>query len=139
MKLIKNSDNFYTLSFAPGEEVVSKLAKFAKENGIGAGHVTGLGACGKLRLGYYNLDTKEYEEKVFEERLEILSLVGNVSLSPKGKEFVHVHGVFGRSDFSTIGGHVKELVVSGAGEVHIRAFPEPMRRTRDEQTGLNLL
>ncbi|HEY4497067.1 MAG TPA: PPC domain-containing DNA-binding protein [Candidatus Paceibacterota bacterium] len=139
MEVVNRSENFYTLSFQPGEDLISGLTEFARENKISAGHITGLGACGKLHLAYYDLDKKEYIQKVFEERLEILSLVGNISLDPEGKESIHLHGVFGKSDFSTLGGHVMELIISGVGEIHIQILLGAFRRSHDPETGLNFL
>lgn len=115
------------------------LSEFAKENGIKAAHITGLGAASKLVIAYYNLETKEYEKKTFEEDVEILSLNGNIGVKEGGDAVVHVHGVFGKRDFSTFGGHIFEMTISGAGEIHINSFGGAICRAFDRETGLTLM
>lgn len=139
MKTAHRHENVYTLNFDPGEEVVSGLIRFAKEENIKAGHLTGLGAASKVVLAYYNLKTKKYENKEFIEDVEIVSLIGNIAVKGDGEKVIHVHGVFGRRDFSVFGGHVVSLIVSGAGEVHFTAFPGSVNRVYSEDTGLNLM
>jgi predicted DNA-binding protein with PD1-like motif len=115
------------------------LQAFLEEERIDAAHLTGLGAASRLVIAYYDLGTKTYEKKGFTEDVEILSLIGNVGVKEDGSRVVHVHGVFGRRDFTTFGGHVFELVVSGAGEIHLTAFPGRVNRACDEETGLTLM
>ncbi|MBI2013737.1 MAG: DNA-binding protein [Candidatus Colwellbacteria bacterium] len=139
MKIAHQDGNFYTLNFSPGEEIISGISKFAKEKNIKAGHITGLGATSKLTLGFYNLKEMKYKKEVFTEDLEILSLVGNIAIGEDKNTIIHLHGTFGKQNFSTIGGHVMELIISGAGEMHIRAFSGEIRRAHDKKTGLNLI
>ncbi len=139
MKVIHAHEGFYTLNFERGDEVMTGLAAFAQENGIRAAHLGGLGAAAHLVLAYYNLDTKEYERQVLDENVEILSLQGNIGVKESGETVVHLHGTFGRRDLSVFGGHVFELVISGAGEVHLASFPGTVNRAYDEATGLTLM
>lgn len=139
MKLIHTQDNFYTLNFQKGDEVMSGLADFLKENNIKAGHISGLGAASHLEIAYYNLETKEYERKQFTEDVEILSLNGNIGVKEGGELVVHMHGTFGRNDFSVFGGHIFEMVISGAGEIQIAAFFGEINRAYDEESGLTLM
>lgn len=139
MKIANKHKNFYTLSFIPGEDVITGLVDFANENNIHAGHITGIGATNNLTLGYYDLNKKEYSHKEFREHLEILSLTGNISINEKEENIIHIHGVFGKSDFHVIGGHVFKLVISGAGEIHITTLPGEIKRAKDDNTGLSLM
>mgnify|MGYP001589291692 FL=1 len=139
MKIANEDGNFYTLNFSPGEEIVFQIARFAREKGIKAGHITGLGAASRLTIAYYNLDDKKYEKKEFRENVEICSLNGNIAIGKEGELIIHLHGIFSRRDFTTLGGHIVELVISGAGEIHITAFKGEIRRSYDENTGLNLM
>lgn len=140
MDLIQRSGGFLTLNARPGEELMTALQKFADEHGINAAHIAGLGAAKRLVLAYYNLETKEYEKREFADDVEILSLNGNIGRKDSGEMIVHIHGTFGRRDFSVFGGHVCECVVSGAGEIHL-TIPDSGRimRSYDEQTGLTLM
>ena len=139
MKVIHSENGFYTLNFAKGDEVVSGLAEFLKKEKIQAGHISGLGAASKLVIAYYNMETKEYEKKTFDEDVEVLSLNGNIGVKEKDQLVVHIHGVFGKRDFSLFGGHVFEMVISGAGEIHIASFAGRINRAFDDETGLTLM
>lgn len=139
MKVIHSHDGFYTLNFAKGDEVMSGLADFCRKREIQAAHIAGLGAASALELAYYNIETKEYERKKYEENVEIISLNGNAGVKEDGELVVHVHGAFGRPDYSVFGGHVFEMVISGAGELHIASFPGAIHRAYDEETGLTLM
>ena len=129
----------YTLNVLPGEDVMAELKEFARAQNITAAHISGLGAAGKLDLAYYNLETKAYERTTFEEDVEIISLNGNIGINAEGKTIVHLHGMFGRQDLSTFGGHIFECIISGAGEIHLVAMPGAIKRSYDETTGLTLL
>jgi len=139
MELIHSEGQLYTLNFKRGEEIISGLTDFLKNKNIRAGHITGLGAASELTLAYYNIETKEYEKRQFTENVEILSLLGNVGIKEKDALVVHMHGVFGKKDFSVFGGHVFALTVSGAGEIHLTALQNEIRRAYDEETGLTLM
>ncbi len=139
MKLIHSEGDLYTLNFQKGEEVMAGLTQFLSEKGIQAAHLTGLGAASHITIAYYNLDTKEYEKETFTENVEILSLIGNVGVKEEGKLVVHMHGTFGKRNFHVFGGHVFEMVISGAGEIHVHALPGKISRAYDEETGLTLM
>ena len=76
----KLSDSAHVLILETGEEIVEGLTKYLTENNITAGSISGIGAATDVILNFYNVETKEYEEKGFPEELEILSLVGNISI-----------------------------------------------------------
>ena len=65
-------------------------------------------------------------------------MVGNIALM-NNEIIVHTHGVFGRQDLSTIGGHIKKLIVSATCEITLTTFEKDFTRSFDEKTGLNLL
>jgi predicted DNA-binding protein with PD1-like motif len=106
MKLAHKEGSYYTLNFERGEGAMSRLVEFLKKEGVTAGHITGLGAASEIEIAYYNLETKKYERKIIAENLEILNLTGNVGVKEHDELVVHIHGTFGKSDFSVIGGHV---------------------------------
>ena len=138
MKSLINQNNIFLLRFDQGEEVTEKLKHFCQDNRISSGSFYALGACGELILSYYNLETKTYEDTTLTEDLEIASMVGNVAMM-NNEILIHTHGVFGRQDLSTVGGHIKKIVVSATCEVTLTTFEKELTRTYDEKTGLNLL
>lgn len=124
--------------FDPGEEVASGLARLADEKNIGAAAVSGIGSAAKVELGYYDIAAKEYRKKVFPEKMELVSLSGNIGVL-NGEKSVHLHGAFSREDYSTVGGHVHRLVVSATVEVIIEIFSATVTRRKSEEAGLNLM
>ncbi len=138
MKVVNQSNNNILLRFDTGEDVVAVLSVYCKENTITAASFSALGASKDTTLAYYNLDTKQYEDHTFTEDLEILNLSGNIAVMDN-KHIIHCHGVFGRKDCSTIGGHIKKLIVSATCEMFITRMEGKHERAYDEQTGLNLL
>ncbi len=121
-----------------GEEIMAQLACYAKARNLKSAWMSGLGGAGKLTLGFYNIETKAYEWKEFDEPMEILNLTGNLSWVD-GKPFWHVHGTFSGRDFQAVGGHVKELVVGLTCEILITPLDTSLTRTFDDETGLKLL
>jgi len=139
MITVHEEDNFATLAFARGEEIMSGLQEYLEENVIKAAHIAGLGAADLIVIAYYNIDTKEYERHTIEEELEILNLNGNVGVKEDGATVIHIHGTFGKKDLSVIGGHIFSMRVSGAGEIHLRKFSGQIDRAYDEPTGLTTM
>lgn len=122
-----------------GEELMNTLKIDAQENNFASAWLqSGLGGAESVVLSFYDLNTKEYKDKTFNESLEIVSLQGNLS-SVDGELFWHVHGTFGRRDYQTISGHVKELTIALTGELLIVPLETPLTRMYDETTGLQLL
>jgi predicted DNA-binding protein with PD1-like motif len=131
-------DDRYILRLETGEPVIETLAAFLREQEIRFANVSAAGAVEWLRLGYWNSRSAQYQYRDLEEQLEVVSFQGNAALKD-GAPFLHIHGVFGRQDFSVYGGHVKEARVRPTLEVWLRTENVPVRRTRDEATGLDLL
>lgn len=138
MQIITSHENQFVFNLARGEELFSTLLAWCKENNIAGATLTGLGAADQLELAYYHLPTKTYERHQINEDVEILSLTGNLG-TLKNEKMFHLHGVFGKRDLSTFGGHLFQLRVSGACEIHLTTFPSSFHRAYDEETGLNLL
>lgn len=137
MKLVNKSKNIYILRFDSGEDLLDLLRGFCDKESIKSGWFQIIGSTRSVELAYYNLKTKEYESRPFDEDLEIVSASGNIALK-EGGVFCHAHGVFGRSDMSTIGGHINKCEVSATAEVVLFAGEGEMNREFDEKTGLHL-
>ncbi len=131
-------DDRYVVRLEPGELAIEGLTAFLRAEGVEFANVSAAGAVEWARLGYWNPDTRAYEYRDFPEQLEVVSFQGNASLKA-GQPFLHLHGVFGRHDFSTVGGHIKEARVRPTLEVWLRTESIPVRRARDTATGLDLL
>lgn len=128
----------FALVFDTGDEVMSELMSFAKDNGLNAASFTAIGAFSGAMLGYFDVEKKEYKEIPVDEQVEVLSLVGDVALY-EGEPALHAHVVVGRSDGTTRGGHLLEAHVRPTLEVVIIESPEHLQRRTDEETGLPLI
>lgn len=128
----------YFLVVDRGDEVLEAITRFATETGVRAAGLQGIGAVGKLTLGFYDLEAQEYERRSWEEDLEVASLIGNIAVVDGGP-FPHVHGVFGRRDFSAVAGHVFEAVVSVTLELIVVTAPDAIRRTPVDFCDLKLI
>jgi len=119
-----------------GNDIAQGLTKFLKDNKIKAGIIKGIGAVESAKLGYFNQQTKEYEERYFNENMEIVSLTGNISLK-NDEPFPHLHAVFSKKDFSLVGGHLLSDTLVYAFEFEIVAFEgQPHIREFDQVIGL---
>lgn len=138
MQTIASDKNRFVFNLARGEELFATLLLWCRENAIAGATFTGLGAADQLELAYYHLPTQTYERHQIDEEVEILSLNGNLG-TLKGEKTLHIHGVFGKRDLATFGGHLFKLRVSGACEIHLTVLPVSLHRAFDKETGLNLL
>lgn len=128
----------YFLVLDRGDEVMESITRLATETGLRAAGISGLGAVRSLVLGYYDVVEQSYERRSWVEDLEVAALTGNLA-EVDGGPFPHVHGVFGRRDFSTVAGHVFEAVASVALELTLWTAPDPMRRVSVDFCDLKLL
>jgi predicted DNA-binding protein with PD1-like motif len=137
MEAIKNGDAWF-LRLDKGEDLFSILEKWALNNEMKAGHLSGIGALKDVELGFYHLAEKHYDRKMFPKEAELLSLDGNLC-SLDGKPFFHIHAVLGNEKFEAFGGHLFSAKVAVTCEINFRPFQENIVRTPNEEIGLNLL
>ena len=128
----------YIVRLESGELLIQTLTKLLEAEHIAFANLSAAGAVSTAQLGYWNPDSRSYEYRDFDEQMEVVSFQGNASLND-GKPFLHIHGVFGRRDFSVVGGHVKEAHVHPTFEVWLRTEDIPVSRTKEPKTGLDLL
>jgi predicted DNA-binding protein with PD1-like motif len=117
----------YVLRLDPGEEVVASLRAFAHEVGIEAGVVTGLGSVDTVVLGFLDREGSEYVRRRFEERMEVGSLTGSLSMEGE-RPFVHLHAVVAPQEMLAYTGHVHEARVAAVLELYVTALPGRLDR-----------
>ena len=131
----ERGEKFFALVFDTGDEVVSGITQFAKENDLDAASLTAIGAFSDATLGYLDIQRMEYERIPVREQVEVLSLVGDIAL--KGEEpQLHAHVVVGRRDGAAMGGHLLEAHVRPTLEVVLVESPGHLRKKTDPETGL---
>jgi predicted DNA-binding protein with PD1-like motif len=130
----------YILRLAKGELVLENIIKFIKDNKIKGGSISAIGGLSWAELGFYNLTAQAYVWTRFDEPLELLSMNGNIAW--KGKEpYVHLHAAVSDASQYSRGGHLNEAETNGTVEIFIHTWSgkEPLSRTHDKNTGLDLL
>lgn len=125
----------FVLTLSRRDELIRSLILFARNQEIDAATVSGIGSVEYLELGCFHLSGRGHQRRVFQEELEACTINGSLSLLD-GEPFPHLHGVFSRHDYSTIGGHIFEAVPCAGLEVVIQTIPEPIVRENIE--GCNL-
>jgi len=136
--LLDGQEKVYAVVFDPGDEVLAGLQAFAREQDLAAAQITALGAFSRATFGYYDRDKQEYAKIPIEEQVEVLSLIGDISRN-EGAPQLHLHGVVGRRDGTTRGGHLLEAYVWPTLEVIVNESPSYLRRQMNKAAGLPLI
>jgi len=138
MKLILQDKNKYVLKAHVGEDVMLELREFCQNQGIQAASFFAIGAAKEIHIAWYNIHKKEYIKKEIQQELEVISLLGNVTVM-NGEVIVHAHGSFSDENMQMIAGHVNKLVVGAACEIVLEKIEGKIEKSHDEETGLNLM
>lgn len=128
----------YALVFENGEEPVNGLTDFARQHQITDAHFTAIGAFSEVTLGYFDWQTKGYQHIPVKEQVEVLSLIGDISMW-QDKPLLHAHVVVGRFNGETRGGHLIEAQVRPTLEVMLTVSPAYLRRCFNQEAGLPLI
>jgi uncharacterized protein len=121
-----------------GGDLLGEIAAVADAHGMQAAEVRGIGALQTARLAFYDQTAHEYGEFAVDAPVEIVSLLGNVSLRD-GATAVHAHAALAGHDGACVGGHVAPGCVIFACELILQELVgEPLVREFDDVTGLPL-
>jgi predicted DNA-binding protein with PD1-like motif len=137
MRYASFGDSFL-LRLETDEEIFGAISGFAADRKIDVGTVQAIGAAYDVVLAYYDRRTHEYHRRAIAEEMEVVSLLGNISLK-EGRPFPHLHAVLSGRSGETIAGHFFEGRVGGTIEAIIRPLGGYAQRKYDEKTGLFLL
>lgn len=129
----------YAVVFQTGDEFSAQLLDFAHKEKLGGSHFTAIGAFSAAILGYFDWDTKEYKKIPVREQVEVVSLIGDISLDAEGQPKIHAHVVLGKSDGAALGGHLLEAHVRPTLEVILTESPEHLERHYDPESKLALI
>jgi uncharacterized protein len=137
-KLINDSPKTFAIILRTGDEAMAELKRFAQTAGLTASQFTAIGAFQEVTVGFFNMDKKEYNKIVIREQLEVLSLLGDVSLE-NDEPKLHAHVVVGKADGTAHGGHLLQGIVRPTLEVILTEAPKHLHRKLDPETGLALI
>jgi predicted DNA-binding protein with PD1-like motif len=136
--LHENGPRTYALVLDTGDEVIAELTRFAREQNVSASQFTGLGAFQDAVLGFFDVAQKRYLKNHVAEQVEVVSLVGDITLDD-GEPALHPHVVVATRDGNARGGHLLEAHVRPTLELVVTESPAHLRRRHDETTGLALI
>ncbi|MFH1642160.1 MAG: PPC domain-containing DNA-binding protein [Nanoarchaeota archaeon] len=125
------------LKIEKGEELVQTIKKIAAEQDIKLASISGIGAVKNLKVGSFDVDTKEYHAKELDGCFEVCPLTGNISTMDK-KTYLHAHINACDKDFRSFGGHLDSAVCSATFEAIINVIDGEVDRKFSEEIGLNL-
>jgi predicted DNA-binding protein with PD1-like motif len=129
----------YVLVLAPGDDIPTAIADFARAEKVMSAHFVAIGAVREAEVGWYDPARKAYKAMTRAEPMEVLTLSGDVAVDGDGRPIVHAHAAFSRSDGRAWGGHVIHAVVSPTLELFVTTFPDPLKKQVDPVTGLKLI
>lgn len=129
----KKSGSTYIVRLDKGEEVMRELTLFCKTNNIKFAEVSGIGGAREIRVKYYDINSKQYVSKKFDEQnYEITSLCGNIAIVD-GEPFLHLHISFADQEYKSFGGHLESAVIGITCEIILKvADAEVTRKFNDE-------
>lgn len=133
----KKDGKVIALRLEIGEDVITALTELCEKENIVYGQVSGIGAVKKVTVGLYSVSEQKYYSTTFEEAMEMVSLLGNISRKD-GKPYLHLHASFSNNECRVIGGHLNEAVISATAEIIVTVFDGEMGRRTDPMTGLNI-
>jgi len=134
----RRAGDTYIVRLDSGEGIIETLTAFCAAEGIRAASITGVGTCVEAELGSLDWETKIHRPRKIAEHCEIAALVGNVSVQD-GKPLVHLHATLADAECRSYSGHLHEALIKATGEIIITPLPGELRRTKDPDTGLNLI
>jgi len=121
-----------------GADLIDEIIAVAKEHHIELAQCWAIGAVKRARLAYYDQDGQAYWEFALDRHLEIVSLIGNVSLRD-GQPAVHAHASFADEEGRMYGGHIAAGCEIFACELLLVEYSgEILEREHDGVTGLPL-
>jgi len=123
----------------PDEDLIDAIKILVKDYDIKSGLINIIGAFKKFTIGYFDLNTKEYNFKTFEENVELISCMGNISYKD-GEPIIHIHISVGKGDYNLIGGHLSQpSIISVTAEVFIYEINQKLNRVNESTFNLSLL
>ena len=140
VRLLSENDGVknYAIVLAKGDEVMSGLTDFARQNKVRSASFTAIGAFSHATVAWFDDSRKEFKLNPITQQVELVSMIGNITLV-NDQPAVHTHAAVASSDGTVRGGHVINAFVFPTLEVFMSAYPTPLHKELDEATGLKLI
>jgi predicted DNA-binding protein with PD1-like motif len=139
----QHGERTFVIAFRTGEKLIAGLREFARSEDLAASEFHAIGALQEATIAFFDWESKSYKQMAIRTQLELLSLIGHVTLpadaEEEGERNLHVHVVLGRRDGSASGGNLMEAVVRPTCEVVLTEQPAHLVRRKDPESGLPLI
>ena len=123
---------------AAESDLLKELEKYVRDAGINLAWLSGMGAVSRATLRYYDQVDHEWDDLQLEQHLEVVNLVGNVSLL-NGQPMVHVHVTLSDEEGKCWGGHLAYDTLVFNMEIMLQILSGAVvSRVPDPATGLSL-
>ncbi len=123
----------------PDEDLIDAISEIVKKHQVKSGLITVIGALKKVTIGYFNLIDKNYQFKTFDENVELVSCMGNISYK-NGNPIIHLHVTIGLDNLEIKGGHLSQpSIVSITAEVYIHEVNKILTREHESMFNADLL
>lgn len=132
-----NPGSYYVTRAKHNADIIRSIRKLCEEKRVKQGVFFVIGALKEARIGYYNQNTLEYQEKKITTPCEIATCTGNIS-QKDDEVSIHAHAVLTDEEGEAKGGHLIGGKVFAA-EIHVQELEgENLVRQHDEKTDLEL-
>jgi len=128
----------YAIVLAKGDEVMSGLSDFAKQNKVTSASFTAIGAFSRATVAWFDDSKKEFKLNPIDQQVELVSMIGNIALSGD-QPVVHTHVAVALPDGTVKGGHLIDAYVFPTLELFTTVYPTALHKQLDEATGLKLI
>ncbi len=141
MKYKKINDIYY-IRIDKGENVTDSIIEVCERENIKAGSFQGIGACDLVDLSTWIPEKNDFIDHQLTGMLEMVSLMGNMTIGADNKPFLHSHATFSylnqEGEIVLTGGHLKEARISYTGEIILNPVDEVIGRIFDENAGIEV-
>lgn len=121
-----------------GSDLLKELEGFVRAEGINLAWLSGLGAVSRATIRYFEEPKQQWIDIELDKRLEVASLLGNVSLM-NGEPILHVHIALCDEEGRCYGGHLGYNTLAINVEMLVTTLSGPaVTRKLDAQTGLTI-
>ena len=131
-----DNDRIY-MTLDKGDLINKTFEEYAENHDIGCAWINGIGALKNPEIGYYSMETRSYQHKIFSGDYELLSLLGNITIKD-GKYFSHTHITFSDNNYQVFGGHLFDAKITAAGEFIMMRGDKNINREMNSGIGLPL-
>jgi uncharacterized protein len=128
----------YAIILAKGDEVMSGLTDFARQNKVTSASFTAIGAFSHATVAWFDDGRKEFRLIPIKQQVELVSMIGDIALV-NDQPAVHTHVALASSDGTVRGGHVINAFVFPTLELFMTVYPTPLHKESDKATGLKLI